>query len=692
MAEDSKKPAREKPSLVMDEPIATGSLRTEFFGDQEAGKAYVPTARRQMGAMKTYYGVNERVANGEPGGFYRDTRILPDGARIDTLTNDGLDTVRITAPPTKSSPLPPPAIPKPAEPIHHQDTAEAEHHQADPIHHQDEPEPFTFEPDIYIEHHQDTAEPPPYSEDEPVPRPYLWIGVRQMNNREDPETQDYKNSTHLHVCVWEPRYPDPGGPDPEVLSNRWFFDDTSREDWDPSVTPLQPNRKRTSITNLKTGETFGDLYYTDHNFYMVDRRAPEMEANAALIYDPANPDKENPIEWDFVFVLDPWEGWGPIPTEKHAGQTFPADERGNIPDREMGKETGFDLDKKIIPGDYCLKIMVQGDDCEPKPTKVKIHVMTGKYPYWTRDEYDIEIGGNTDLMRGILPGGYNSKVASPCSAMGGENPHRDHWLQKAILMNPYGGSQMTEQPFVPWGFVPGAAWPTQKALCEFDADKSRYAIYFNFVGNTRARYRVVRPFQCLNVTCWNYITEIDVAWEEFKKNSTATRSLSQLIHDYELGGVNIFSNQSGEGRWTVDQIESVMPHTVEFFTGCSRSDNLTRSLGAFGEAPVDWTPTGMETGEYDPMEFHGFENAWQDATGCDWDGGLATGAASHIFIYDGRTNTVTDLGATGFANDGLFDRLRSMGYTHAVRFLDMWDGTMLPEIHPLYDVNDDDCE
>jgi hypothetical protein len=521
-----------------------------------------------------------------------------------------------------------------------------------------------------------------------------------MNNREDPEQQNYSDSTHLHVCVWEPRHPDPGGPDPEVLSNRWFFENSTREDWDPSVTPLQPNRKREKITNPKTGESFGDLYYTDHNFYMVDRRAPEMEANAALIYDPANPDKDNPIEWDFVFVLDPWEGWGPIPTEKHAGQTFPADERGHIPDRDMAKETGYDLDEKIIPGDYCLKIMVQGDDCEPKPTKVKIHVMTGKYPYWTRDEYDIEIGGNTELMRGILPGGYDSKVESKCSAMGGENPHRDHWFQKAILMNPYGGSHMTDEPFIPWGFVPGAAWPTQKALCDFDPERNRYAIEIQFSLVTQAVTRVIRPLQCLNVTCWNFIPAIWQAYEEMKKPPTSTRPFSQFIHDFEIGGQNVFMNQSGEGRWTVDQIESVMPKSYEMFAGCPHDADLTRSLGMFSEAPIDdWTATGFETSFFDPDQFEAFENAWQGTFGCRWDLGGSEGAATHIFIYDGRENKVIEMPycvslRTGERTTQLGDDLLAMGYTHLVRIVDAMDGahTLLPVIIPLIPLNDDDCE
>lgn len=92
----------DQPAMTIDEPVATGWLRSEFYGDADKGQAYLYAARKQLGALKTRYGVNARVAQGEPGGFYRDHRVLPDGTQIETLTNDGHDTVRITVPTTQS--------------------------------------------------------------------------------------------------------------------------------------------------------------------------------------------------------------------------------------------------------------------------------------------------------------------------------------------------------------------------------------------------------------------------------------------------------------------------------------------------------------------------------------------------------------------------------------------------------------
>lgn len=84
-----------KPDLVYDEPMHTGPVRIEVYGDTAAGLHYVQRARRQLGGMRCYYGVNERIAQGEAGGFYHRWGYAPDGTRIHTITNSGQDTIRI---------------------------------------------------------------------------------------------------------------------------------------------------------------------------------------------------------------------------------------------------------------------------------------------------------------------------------------------------------------------------------------------------------------------------------------------------------------------------------------------------------------------------------------------------------------------------------------------------------------------
>lgn len=84
-------------ALVLDEPIATGWARKQFSGDEEKAKGYMTAARSLLGAMKTIHGVNERIAIGEPGGYFSMRRVLPDGTLIEVSTNDGHDMMQITA-------------------------------------------------------------------------------------------------------------------------------------------------------------------------------------------------------------------------------------------------------------------------------------------------------------------------------------------------------------------------------------------------------------------------------------------------------------------------------------------------------------------------------------------------------------------------------------------------------------------
>lgn len=94
---------QDKPDLVTDEPVATGWVRVLLSGDTQAARLLVREARKLLGHVRTVYGVNERIANHQPGGFYFDQRKLPDGSVIEAITNDGHDTVKVYVPPTSSS-------------------------------------------------------------------------------------------------------------------------------------------------------------------------------------------------------------------------------------------------------------------------------------------------------------------------------------------------------------------------------------------------------------------------------------------------------------------------------------------------------------------------------------------------------------------------------------------------------------
>lgn len=83
--------------LITDEPTVTGSLRTELAGDQDRARGFVNLARTILGGSRSRMGVNQRIAEGEPGGYYMTQDTLPDGTVIQTITNDGMDTIRVHA-------------------------------------------------------------------------------------------------------------------------------------------------------------------------------------------------------------------------------------------------------------------------------------------------------------------------------------------------------------------------------------------------------------------------------------------------------------------------------------------------------------------------------------------------------------------------------------------------------------------
>jgi uncharacterized membrane protein len=92
------------PAYVVNEPVATGWVRTELYGDRDRAIALVQHARAQLGWVRTIYGVNQRMAEGEAGGFYAHTQVLDDGSVIQTITNNGFDIIRIEAPPPVGKP------------------------------------------------------------------------------------------------------------------------------------------------------------------------------------------------------------------------------------------------------------------------------------------------------------------------------------------------------------------------------------------------------------------------------------------------------------------------------------------------------------------------------------------------------------------------------------------------------------
>jgi len=86
------------PNMIINEPVFTGSLLIQIYGDADLGAAYVGNARALLGACRTQFGINERIASGELGGFYTLSSIESDGTRIVVISNNGFDQANIFLP------------------------------------------------------------------------------------------------------------------------------------------------------------------------------------------------------------------------------------------------------------------------------------------------------------------------------------------------------------------------------------------------------------------------------------------------------------------------------------------------------------------------------------------------------------------------------------------------------------------
>lgn len=150
---------------VFNEPVSTGQIQTVLGGDVALAKTYQREARRMMGQMRLNHGVNDRMAAGEPGGFFRNSKTMPDGTRIEVITNNGRDLIKIeTKREEKYS-----TTSTTAEGSEERPTASVTH-KTETVTHKDKP------------HHEDLTRKREDSEEEEEEKeefsPYMWVGIR----------------------------------------------------------------------------------------------------------------------------------------------------------------------------------------------------------------------------------------------------------------------------------------------------------------------------------------------------------------------------------------------------------------------------------------------------------------------------------------------------------------------------------
>lgn len=151
---------------VFNEPIKTGWLRTIVGGDIAHAKTYLLEARKMLGHLRIINGVNDRLAAGEPGGYFKGSKTMPDGTRIEVYTNNGHDALTIVAPQPEERAR--------SESWQHATTGEA-HASVSPVvpgyAHTPNPTPV---PVLVQKREEDNSEEEK-KEENPL---YMWVGVR----------------------------------------------------------------------------------------------------------------------------------------------------------------------------------------------------------------------------------------------------------------------------------------------------------------------------------------------------------------------------------------------------------------------------------------------------------------------------------------------------------------------------------
>lgn len=150
---------------MTDETIYTGPLPTQITGDVTLGKTYAREGRRMLGAMLSANGVNERIANGEPGGFFKRSVQMEDGTVVTVTTNDGFHVLRIDTPrKTEQAEF---------EPTYHTATGSSPHYVFEPEAHGSSPPPEVPLPGFPEREDVEEGEEKRKESSE-----YMWVGCR----------------------------------------------------------------------------------------------------------------------------------------------------------------------------------------------------------------------------------------------------------------------------------------------------------------------------------------------------------------------------------------------------------------------------------------------------------------------------------------------------------------------------------
>jgi hypothetical protein len=475
------------------EPIFTGALQAGLSGDRATALSHMRTARGLLGALRAAHGVDARLAAGEPGGFFQRYVQAEDGTRIIVTTNNGHNTVRIDAPVAQVIPDVPATVPQ--QVLSTAPALVGPHHFDDivfPMSPVPAPEGVSFS----NEEAQEKELTADYT-------PYLWIGVRFVK-KQDPNNPEHS----VHACLWEPAV---GAAEPLILSNR-----NSAAFFAEAPFPGNPVYPLGLWTQFSPVDDYTGIACTDRHLYML------LQANGYPMRIPDyTPGKDEDIEWDVIFISD-------YQNDMHLVGTG----------GEPMSGTGI--------GDYYLKVMVTGADCEteagqhyppqrgsyPEPEDMEVMVITGRDEYRVTARRGFRISEFTRCDQGVLPFGFFPRfdpqaIHDPHDRnCDGTNPHGPHWWQgmakvtmaplqiavppQQLMLSAIHISKEGEVEVPPTGFEVGN-WPDQ---CVFHPQKLYKQSWIgNFYGLFFSDDPDRVPFNHWQYTVDDYLARYSVRWD-----------------------------------------------------------------------------------------------------------------------------------------------------------------------------------
>lgn len=486
---------------MSDEPIYTGWLPMQLSGDTKHAKTYEREGRRLLGSMLAINGVNDRLARGEPGGFYKATRTMPDGTQMMAVTNNGQHLVRIATPPRPTFGTIEPRV----ESASGNASGPAVHLNAEGGF---EPAPLPH-PTFSTPKHLDPEEERKKEESE-----YMWVGIRSTV----PDIPWYGINAIMIEPDTGPLFEDSGLPKRGILgsinfwSGKWmtvsFEGETATIDPDSDV-------GQAATVDEAVGSTY-DIWYSgsgaesniikgthcielveeiDGGFFsyamLFSASGLRCQANAAVDQGQPDPERWQPFDpladdqsgagvrnygdrslpspssnrivperlWDVVYWLDPFEDAQETPCET---RPYVLETRRKLEEVGMRNET--------LPGDYILALhcfddapdlqsnrmgeeipMYPGTNrsggsdyieyMEPVGLRnigVEVEVRLGKGATSYTYTFETVIPNSDDRTNVNMPYGYLDY--NDCARADGPNPFGTNFAPQLIAINPMAGT------------------------------------------------------------------------------------------------------------------------------------------------------------------------------------------------------------------------------------------------------------